>query len=104
MVQLGSGAKVYISKVIQKTFMDVNEEGTEAAAVTAVVMVAKAAMRPHPVKEFWVDRPFAVALRNNVRERCCSSARLKIQYRNSSGLVIHGTASPHLYICSGQNL
>lgn len=54
-----------ISRVLQKTYMDVNEEGTEAAAVTAVVMMARAsAYTPKPV-EFKVDRPFVVALVDN---------------------------------------
>jgi serine protease inhibitor len=52
----------YISRVLQKTYMDVNEEGTEAAAVTAVVMATRAvAMRPRII-DFTVDRPFVVAL------------------------------------------
>jgi len=54
--------KAAISRVLQKTYMDVNEEGTEAAAVTAVVMMAKSIrFEPKPV-DFVVDRPFIVAL------------------------------------------
>lgn len=56
-------APIWISQVLQKTYMDVNEEGTEAAAVTAVVMITKSAMsRPESVVEFRVDRPFVLAL------------------------------------------
>lgn len=44
-----------ISKVIHQAFMEVNEEGTEAAAATAVVMRLKAVMR-HTV--FRADHPF----------------------------------------------
>lgn len=55
--------RVFISRVLQKTYMDVNEEGTEAAAVTAVVMAqARAMARPNPPIEFRVDKPFVVAL------------------------------------------
>lgn len=46
---------LYISKVIHKAFVDVNEEGTEAAAATAVVVDTKS-MRIEPV--FRADRPF----------------------------------------------
>ena len=55
--------RAWISRVLQKTYMDVNEEGTEAAAVTAVVVgVERAARLPSRVIEFRVDRPFVLAL------------------------------------------
>jgi len=44
-----------ISKVIHQAYVEVNEEGTEAAAATAVTMRLKAIMR-HPV--FRADHPF----------------------------------------------
>jgi serine protease inhibitor len=47
--------------VLQKTFVDVNEEGTEAAAATIVGMVPVSA--PAPVR---VDRPFMVAIRERL--------------------------------------
>ena len=53
---------VRIGYVLQKTYMEVNEEGTEAAAVTAVGMVRAAAARPSVPVTFRVDRPFVVAL------------------------------------------
>jgi len=49
---------LYISAVEQKSFVDVNEEGTEAAAVTTVRMTALAVMRPLRPFEMIVDRPF----------------------------------------------
>ena len=56
---------IYISKVIHKTFMEVNEEGTEAAAVTAIGMEMTSA-RVDPVKPFEMvlNRPFFIALRD----------------------------------------
>jgi serpin B len=51
-----------ISRVLQKTYMDVNEEGTEAAAVTAVIMATSAMRIEEPPIDFVVDRPFVVAL------------------------------------------
>ena len=49
---------LYVSEVWQKSFVDVNEEGTEAAAVTGVRMTMLAAIRPLAPFEMIVDRPF----------------------------------------------
>lgn len=47
---------LYIGVVLHKAFVEVNEEGTEAAAATAVGMRATA--MPAPPPEFRADRPF----------------------------------------------
>jgi serine protease inhibitor len=54
----------FISKVLQKTFIDVNEEGTEAAAVTSVEVEMSAAPEFEPFVMI-VDRPFFFAMRDN---------------------------------------
>ena len=51
-----------ISDVIHKAFVDVNEEGTEAAAATAVVVKEPAAPRE---TMFRADRPFIYVIRDN---------------------------------------
>ncbi|MBW6458690.1 MAG: serpin family protein [FCB group bacterium] len=51
---------LYISKVLHKTFIEVNEEGTEAAAVTAVEMDI-ISIPNYPM--FIVNRPFLFAIR-----------------------------------------
>ena len=50
-----------ISEVRQKTFIEVNEEGSEAAAITSVSMM-RASLGPEPVR-FAVDRPFVFLIR-----------------------------------------
>ncbi len=53
-----------ISKVLQKTYIDVNEEGTEAAAVTSIEMEATAVMPDTSPFTMIVDRPFFFAIRD----------------------------------------
>ena len=57
--------KAFISGVKHKTFAEVNEEGTEAAAVTSVEMRATSAMRPEKTFRMIVDHPFFCAIRDN---------------------------------------
>lgn len=53
-----------ISQVKQKTFIDVNEKGTEAAAVTFIGMMATSAGPiEKPFVEFHADRPFLFLIR-----------------------------------------
>jgi serine protease inhibitor len=57
------GTQLFISVVKQKTYVDVNEEGTEAAAVTNVgISVTSAPLR----RAFVVDRPFVFVLRERL--------------------------------------
>ena len=56
---------LFISHVLHKAFVEVNEEGTEAAAATAVVVAADSArVTPEPVV-FRADRPFVYVIRDN---------------------------------------
>ncbi|NOR44451.1 MAG: serpin family protein [Candidatus Delongbacteria bacterium] len=56
--------ELYISAIIHKTFIEVDEKGTEAAAATAVVMRMKSAM-PTECPEFIADHPFFYFIREN---------------------------------------
>ena len=62
-----SSENIYIGSVLHKTFMEVNEEGTEAAAVTAVVMETTTARMPGPGGPFnmVVNRPFFFVLHDS---------------------------------------
>jgi serpin B len=57
---------LYIAAVIHQAFVEVNEEGTEAAAATAVVIKARAAPGvSRPPLIFRADHPFVFLIRDN---------------------------------------
>ena len=65
----GEDVSLYISKVLQKTYIEVDEKGTKAAAATVVVMGNGAAAPIQEYKTVYLDRPFVYMLidcRSNV--------------------------------------
>ena len=63
---LRKDAILKIDEVLHKTYLKVNEDGTEAAAVTAVIITYGSAMpEPEIIYEMKVNRPFLFILRSN---------------------------------------
>lgn len=60
---ISGGRELSISKVIHKSFVEVNEEGTEAAAATAAIAVF---CMLTPEETFRADHPFIFLIRDNV--------------------------------------
>ena len=60
----GENKDLYVSKVVQKAFIEVNEDGAEAAAATAAMMINCCAMDIPP--SFTCDRPFMFMIRDNL--------------------------------------
>lgn len=56
-----SARELFITQVLQKTYVDVDEEGTEAAAATVVGVGVTSAPMP-----FRADRPFMVVIRERL--------------------------------------
>ena len=60
---MSSEQELFVSAVIHKAFVDVNEEGTEAAAATGVEVKSVAAIEGPAV--FRADHPFVFLIRDN---------------------------------------
>lgn len=66
MAELGADENLYISKVVHKTFLQVDEGGTEAAGATAVVMNYEAtSFDPTPIVSFTMNKPFMLMIKDN---------------------------------------
>ncbi len=77
--------ELFISRVLHKTFIEVNEEGTEAAAVTAVEIGTTSYNPDEPtVIYFTADHPFLFAIRENSSGTILFMGR--VNSRNSSRL------------------
>ena len=59
----GIEGNLFISAALHKAFIEVNEEGSEAAAATAIVMKMRGA--PHRLPAFRADHPFLFFIREN---------------------------------------
>ncbi|KZS04159.1 leukocyte elastase inhibitor isoform X2 [Daphnia magna] len=73
-----SGEKdLYVSNIFHKSFIDVNEEGSEAAAATGAVMMTRMMMLPvEPPAPFVADHPFYYFIRDNTTKMILFSGRL----------------------------
>lgn len=75
---INGNKELYISTVIHKAFVDVDEEGTEAAAATAIAGVAGCAMpEPKPKVEFNANHPFIYLIRDSKNETILFMGRIK---------------------------
>ncbi|MCS5617727.1 MAG: hypothetical protein NZ658_06985, partial [Pirellulales bacterium] len=54
--------ELFVSDVVHEGFVEVSEEGTEAAAATGVIVATRAMVRPEEPLEVKADRPFAWAV------------------------------------------
>lgn len=62
---------LFISKVLQKTFIEVNEEGSEAAAVTSVEVSTTSVGGPPIAIAFTLDQPFVFMITDKTTNSIC---------------------------------
>lgn len=60
--------EAHISDVIHKTFIEVDENGTEAAAATVILIAKSSLPMPEEIKEFKANRPFTYFIRDEVSD------------------------------------
>jgi serpin B len=70
------GGPLRISEVVHKAYVEVNEEGTEAAAATAVGAFGAAAVPAPKPKVFKADHPFLFFIRDRDTNAVLFSGRL----------------------------
>jgi len=57
---------LFIGVIVHKAFIDVNEEGTEAAAATGIGMAQSLAPKPEKIIDFHADHPFLFFIQDNI--------------------------------------
>uniref|UniRef100_A0A8C6SVD5 Serpin B6 n=1 Tax=Neogobius melanostomus TaxID=47308 RepID=A0A8C6SVD5_9GOBI len=70
---MSPGNNLSLTKVVHKAFVEVNEEGTEAAAATGVVVTESCALMPPP--RFIADHPFLFFIRHNASKSILFAGR-----------------------------
>lgn len=66
--RMREGGELWIGEVRHKSFVEVNEEGTEAAAVTVVSPITTTVFDPFTFKTMRVDSPFVFVIRDVVSD------------------------------------
>lgn len=76
MIDSSETDKFYISNVLHKTYIDVDEKGTEAAAVTAVILDCAGIAPPLEPIKFKADSPFTFIIRDELSGEILFMGRL----------------------------
>ncbi len=68
MINLNPDERLWIDKIIHKTFISVDENGTEASAATAVMMGGLTSAKPEDPIDLKFDEPFYFVIRDETRK------------------------------------
>jgi len=69
--RLVEGQELHVSNILQKCKLELDEEGTRAAAVTAMMMATNSVSveKERKVREVYLDRPFAFLIYDNTNDQ-----------------------------------
>jgi serpin B len=84
--------ELFVSAVVHKAFVEVNEEGTEAAAATGVVVGLK--MAPMATPTFRADHPFLFLIRHDKTGEILFLGRFSQPVGSSPGASASGETAP----------
>ncbi len=71
--------ELYVSKVVQKAFIEVNEEGSEAAAATGIIMMTRMMVL---TPQFRCDKPVLYLIKDNLTGLVLFAGRLSDPSKN----------------------
>jgi serpin B len=72
-----AGGNLFVSDVVHEAFVAIDEEGTEAAAATAVIISRESTSVELPPVRFDADHPFVFVIRDVKRGRILFMGRVK---------------------------
>ena len=78
-------SKLWVSEIVQKAFIEVNEEGSEAAAATAEITWLRGCVMP---SQFLCDRPFIYLIMDSLTGFIIFGGRVIDPRRHKRGAIL----------------
>ena len=86
---MGEETQLFVSKVVQKAIIEVNEKGSKAAAATYVECTIYSATESDETPQFNCNRPFLFLIKDNLSGLILFSGRIEDASRNYLNLILY---------------